>query len=213
MDRSEVGLIIPALNEAASIGAVVNRAKNFGIVIVVNDGSTDATADVARDAGAIVVNHESNQGYDAALSSGFAKGATLGMKAFITLDADGQHDPDLVARFVKEISSGVDLVLGVRDRRPRLSEHLFALYSRWRFGVRDPLCGMKGYSAKLYQDIGFFDSYGSIGTQLALTSLRKGYKFSEVEFKVRDRLDSPRFGRLIRANLKIFRAMFKDILS
>lgn len=213
MDRSEIGLIIPALNEAASIGNVVSHAGRYGVVIVVNDGSSDNTAQVARIAGATVVDHEVNMGYDHALNSGFEKGKSLGLKAFVTLDADGQHDPELLKSFVRELSSGVDLVLGVRNRRPRIAEHIFAFYTRLRYGVRDPLCGMKGYSARLYDSIGVFDSRGSIGTQLALTAVSKNFEFSEIEFNVRDRLDSPRFGRLLSANLRILKALAKDVVS
>lgn len=212
MDRSEVGLIIPALNEASSIAEVVSRASRYGVVIVVNDGSTDDTALVARSAGATVVDHEVNMGYDQALNSGFAQASSLGLKVFITLDADGQHDPDLLSKFITALSS-VDLVLGVRDKRPRFAEHAFAFYTRIRYGVRDPLCGLKGYSSRLYDSIGVFDSRGSIGTQLALTAVAKKFSFTEVEFQVRDRLDNARFGRLISANLRILKALLKDIVS
>ena len=70
MDRLRIALVVPALNEAATIAAVVKGALRYGTCIVVDDGSTDDTADRARQAGAVVVSHTANLGYDAALNSG-----------------------------------------------------------------------------------------------------------------------------------------------
>ena len=206
MDRFRIALVIPALNEAASIAAVVAVARRYGQCIVVNDGSTDDTAEAARAAGALVVNHAVNRGYDAALCSGFAEGDRLGCEAIITLDADGQHNPELLLDFIAGLESGADVVLGVRDRQPRLAEHVFAWYTR-RFGIADPLCGMKAYRIGVYRALGHFDTYRSIGAELALFAARNGYKLASVPVKVRDRAGEPRFGRKLSANLKIFRAL------
>lgn len=206
MDRFRIALVIPALNEAASIAAVVAVARRYGQCIVVNDGSTDDTAEVARAAGALVVTHAVNRGYDAALCSGFAEGDRLGCEAVITLDADGQHNPELLLDFIAGLESGADVVLGVRDRQPRLAEHVFAWYTR-RFGIADPLCGMKAYRIGVYRALGHFDTYRSIGAELALFAARNGYKLASVPVKVRDRAGEPRFGRKLSANLKIFRAL------
>jgi glycosyltransferase involved in cell wall biosynthesis len=198
--------VIPALNEAASIAAVVSGARCYGQCIVVDDGSTDDTAEAARVAGALVVSHAVNRGYDAALSSGFAQADRLGCEAVITLDADGQHNPELLLDFIAGLESGADVVLGVRDRKPRVAEHVFAWYTQ-RFGIADPLCGMKAYRIGVYRALGHFDAYRSIGAELALFAARNGYRLANVPVKVRDRTGEPRFGRKLSANLKIFRAL------
>ncbi len=207
MDRSRIALVMPALNEAVTIADVVGAAARHASVVVVDDGSTDATAALARGAGAIVVSHGVNRGYDGALNTGFAEAASRGFEAVITLDADGQHDPSLVARFIAALEGGADVVLGVRDERPRIAEHIFALYTRLRFGISDPLCGLKGYRIALYRAQGHFDSYGSVGTELMLFAARRGARIEQVPFRVGRRTDAPRFGRLLSANLRILRAM------
>ena len=213
MDRFKVAIVIPAFNEEKTICNVVQQAKTYGQPIVINDCSTDDTATIAQEAGAIVITHVNNMGYDSALNSGFKKAYECGYDIIITLDADGQHNPDLLKKFIEEIVAGSDLVLGVRDKRPRIAEHIFALYSSIRYGVNDPLCGLKAYKRSTYESLGYFDSYSSIGTELTIHSIKKGLTFSEIPFDVQERMDSPRFGRLIDANLKILRAMFFDFFK
>jgi len=207
MDRSRIAIVIPALNESASIAAVVERAARHGVPIVVDDGSTDGTAELARAAGAEVVRLERNCGYDWALENGFRHASSLNLEFIITMDADGQHDADLIDQFAAEFERGADVVIGIRDRRQRLSEHLFAWVALWIWGVRDPLCGMKGYATSVYRRLGHFDSYGSIGTELALFGVRNGFRVVQVPVPTRSRAGSPRFGRLIAANWRILRAL------
>lgn len=69
------------------------------------------------------------------------------------------------------------MVLGVRNSKPRFSEHLFALMTKRKFGIKDPLCGLKGYNVKVYEKLGHFDSYESIGTELMLLSARNNFSF------------------------------------
>ena len=207
MDRSRIGIVIPALNEAATIGAIVRRAAAYGIPIVVDDGSVDDTAYLARRAGAVVVSHGQNRGYDSALSSGFKKAAELGSEVIITLDADGQHDPALLKQFVDRMDAGADVVVGVRSRRQRFAEHLFGWYASLCWGIKDPLCGLKAYRTHAYEALGHFDSYQSIGTELLIFAARNGYRLAQTHFNVGERKDQPRFGRMLASNLRIIRAM------
>ena len=100
MDRCRVALVIPALNEEKTIYEVVKESLKFGLVVVVDDGSVDQTAKFAELGGAVVVSHEKNKGYDSALNSGFIKAESLGCEYIITLDADGQHNPKLIHKFI-----------------------------------------------------------------------------------------------------------------
>lgn len=207
MDRSRVAIVIPALNESATIAGVVEVALRYGVPIVVDDGSTDDTGNLAHLAGGVVVSHERNRGYDAALSSGFEKASEIGSDLIITLDADGQHDPSLIQKFIDRINAGADVVLGVRSARQRLAEHVFAWYTRIRYGINDPLCGMKAYRMNIYRALGHFDSYKSIGTELMLFAAKNNYRLDEVPFEVRERLGTSRFGRILSGNYMIFQAM------
>jgi glycosyltransferase involved in cell wall biosynthesis len=211
MDRSRVAIVIPALNESASIAFVVEAARRYGMPIVVDDGSTDNTASLARQAGAVVVSHENNRGYDAALNSGFEKAVELGGDIIITVDADGQHDPSLIQKFVDAIDAGVDMVVGIRSRRQRFAEHLFAWYTSFRFGIKDPLCGMKAYRTVVYEALGHFDSYGSVGTELMIFAVKHDFRIGQIKFEARERKGQSRFGQMLAGNFKIIRAMLHSI--
>ncbi len=204
---------MPALNEAATIGGVLARVREHGLAIVVDDGSRDDTADLARAAGAEVVSHAVNRGYDAALNTGFARAAELGCAYVITIDADGQHDAAQLRQIIAHLDGGYELVLGVRDRFQRFAERWFAFVSKRRWSVSDPLCGMKGYAIGLYLRAGHFDSFGSIGTELAIRSKQDGARTIEMPVTTRMRADAPRFGRRFAANYKILRALARLVVA
>lgn len=207
MDRSRLGIVIPALNESTTIANVVEVAKRYGLPIVVDDGSTDDTAKLSQEAGAIVVSHGRNRGYDVAINSGFRKAIELNTEVIITLDADGQHDPTLIQNFIEQMDAGADMVIGIRGSRQRMAEHLFAWYTNIRFGIKDPLCGMKAYRRKIFDASGHFDSYGSVGTELMIFAAKKKYNFVQIPLNVKARTDQSRFGRVIVGNYRICRAM------
>lgn len=108
--------IIPALNEEISIGTVVLKTKKYADhVIVVDDGSTDDTAEVARIAGAYVIKHSKNRGKGWALETGFDEARKNGTKIIVTIDADGQHDPSEIPKVIGPIiSREADMVIGSR---------------------------------------------------------------------------------------------------
>lgn len=211
MDRSRLGIVIPAFNEENSIGNLVRECRNYGIPIVVDDGSSDRTCEVSHNEGADVVSHKINRGYDAALNSGFDKAASLGCEFVVTIDADGQHDSELISRYIEWLDRGADVVIGIRDKRQRFAEHCFAFLSRVLYGVADPLCGLKGYRMSVYRALGHFDSYDSVGTELALFAVRSGFRLKQFPIMVHERNGSSRFGRKLYANYRIFRAMFLSL--
>jgi glycosyltransferase involved in cell wall biosynthesis len=107
--------LIPAYNEASTLGGVIARTKPFvDAVIVVNDGSRDETAHIAAEAGVQVVSHVINRGLGAAIATGLEAAKRAQADIAITLDADGQHDPSEIPRFVEAIQSGADMVIGSR---------------------------------------------------------------------------------------------------
>lgn len=199
--------VIPAYNEAKSIATVVRAVKHYALPIVTDDGSADETAHLAAQAGAIVVSHASNQGYDAALQTGLFKAIELGFTFAITMDADGQHNPAGLEAFKVELMKGADLVVGVRDRHQRISESLFAVTGKLAWNIRDPLCGMKGYRLSHLQRLGHFDSYKSIGTEYAIRCARSHLRISEIPVLTRDRTGLSRFGAGFKPNIRILRAL------
>jgi len=207
MDPSRVAIVIPAYNETATIGTVVEEVSVYGMPIVVDDASQDDTSEVSGTAGAIVVRNPTNGGYDDALNAGFVRAEQLGYDFVVTFDGDGQHDAKSLAIVLHHLASGAELVVGVRPRKARVAEWLFGLAAHVRYGIRDPLCGLKGYQMDLYRAQGYFDSSGSIGTELMFFGLQRGCRIVQVDVPVRQRNGSTRFGRSLRSDWKILRAM------
>jgi glycosyltransferase involved in cell wall biosynthesis len=116
IDRSSVAAVIPAYLEEKHIGEVVRRTlAQLANVIVVDDGSTDATAANARTAGAEVIVHEQNQGKGASIKSGFRHWLERGATYVIILDGDGQHLPEEIERFLEAAARGIgELLIGTR---------------------------------------------------------------------------------------------------
>ena len=201
--------VIPALNEDEKIGRIVTDvSKHADYVIVVDDGSTDQTGQRAREAGAVVVKHGENKGYDRSIDDGFGKAETLGATVVFTFDADGQHFAADIPKVLAPIQSGsADVVVGARPTKARISEYLFGMYTTIRINVGDPLCGFKAYHIDVYRDAGYFDSYSTIGTQLMLYAAKNGYDIKQVYIQHAEREDESRFGQSLGANLKIIQGI------
>jgi glycosyltransferase involved in cell wall biosynthesis len=106
---------MPAYNEEQSIAKMVLGCKKYvDKVVVVDDGSSDSTAEIAESLGAYVVRHERNGGYGAALRTCFETARELTADKMVIIDSDGQHDPAEIPALLKPLSRGVDLVIGSR---------------------------------------------------------------------------------------------------
>jgi glycosyltransferase involved in cell wall biosynthesis len=125
--------VIPCFNESATIAAVALAVRRQAArVLVVDDGSTDGTAEAARLAGAIVVRHESNRGKGAALRTGLSRALNDGYAWAVTVDGDGQHVPgDLPALFQCAQATGASLVIGNRMHEARKMSWLRRQVNRW----------------------------------------------------------------------------------
>jgi glycosyltransferase involved in cell wall biosynthesis len=153
--------LIPALDEGPRIAGVVLAAAAHLPVVVVDDGSTDDTAARAEAAGATVVRQRPNQGKGAALRAGFRHAIASGCEAVVTLDADGQHDPAEIPRFLEaHARTGADLVIGRRDfrRMPpvrRLANDLGGVAFSWAVGrpIPDNQSGYRLIGRRLMDDL------------------------------------------------------------
>jgi glycosyltransferase involved in cell wall biosynthesis len=113
---SQIIALIPAYNEQAHLAQVLRDVRKYLPALVVDDGSTDQTGTVAEAGGAILVRQTPNQGKGAALRAGFRYALNQGYAGVLTLDADGQHDPQEIPRFLEAYNqSHADLIIGARD--------------------------------------------------------------------------------------------------
>lgn len=116
-----ISIVLPAKNEAGAIGLTVQKIAQYlphAEIIVVNDGSTDNTQQIAEQAGAKVISHPYSKGNGAAIKTG-ARTATG--EVIVFMDADGQHDPQDIMRLLEKVEQGYDLVVGARQQGSQAS--------------------------------------------------------------------------------------------
>ena len=191
--RQRVVAVIPAHNEERFIGSVVLRARTHAdLVVVIDDGSTDATAEIAEAAGAILVRHERNQGKGAALNTGMRKARELEPDALVLLDADGQHLPDEAPVLLAPILAGeADLVIGSRylnGRENGVPDHriwghrVFNLLTRTASGVSasDSQSGFRAMSRRALRKISFSSAGFSVESEMQFLARELGLRVMEV---------------------------------
>ncbi len=187
--------VIPAYNEATRIAAVVNGVKKYvDKVVVVDDGSADATADTATKAGAFTVRHMSNGGAGAATMTGLEAARLLGATMVITLDADEQHDPnDIPAMLAPLQDNRADIVFanrfGTRNKIPfirRVFNGIGNIVSFMATGlwVSDSQCGFKAFGPKALKDINLRMSGFEFCTEIVRESAQHRWRIVEVPTKV-----------------------------
>ena len=213
MLRPNSVIVIPAFNEAEKIALVVRGLSSIAEVIVVDDGSVDATASLCETAGAILVSHLVNQGYDRSILSGLAKAKAMGFHFCVTMDADGQHPKNKLEEFFEKLENGNQLVIGRRQGFQRFGEWVFGLVSQYVWGVPDPLCGMKGYDLRSVNEVMLSSRFDSIGTSVALQLIEAGVRPERVDINTIPRAGSSRFGLGIKADMKILQALIKSLIK
>ena len=178
-------MIIPAHNEAAALAATVDGVREQlpeAEVIVVDDGSTDTTAELAGRAGARVIRHASRRGNGAAVKSG-ARAASGDVLVF--MDADGQHDPRDIPRLLARLAEGADMVVGARSPRSqaspmrRLANGLYNWLASYMTEqrVRDLTSGFRAVRAKRFREFLYLlpNSF-SYPTTITMAFFRAGYE-------------------------------------
>jgi glycosyltransferase involved in cell wall biosynthesis len=145
IDRITVAAVIPAYLEEKHIADVVTRTlRQLANVVVVDDGSSDATADAARNAGADVIVHEQNLGKGESIKSGFRYWLEHGATYVVILDGDGQHLPEEIARFLAAASSTrAELLIGTRMNDVREMPLVRRLVNRYMSAKISRLCGQQ----------------------------------------------------------------------
>lgn len=185
-----VAALVPAYQAAAHLGEVLLGLAALPApppVLVVDDGSRDATAEVARQFGARVLAFAGNRGKGHALLAGFA--ALADHDAVVTLDADGQHPPACLPALVAAAEAGADLVLGRRaitaDMPParRFANRLSSAWCSAIAGQRisDSQCGYRLYRREVLARTPVRASRYEVETEMAVRAARLGFRLAEVE--------------------------------
>ncbi|KKG83982.1 glycosyltransferase family 2 protein [Methanosarcina mazei] len=186
--------ILPAYNEEVSIGSIVLLTKLYADnVIVIDDGSTDLTADIARKAGAEVVSHGANRGKAEAIKTGFTAAADLGADIIVTMDSDGQHNPADIPNLVAPIIKGnAEMVNGSRylnypgKNSPvycRAGQTMQDTTAKMNFNLKitDTQSGFRAYAASTKSIFRFSGKKTAIENEMLADAGRSGIRIAEVE--------------------------------
>jgi glycosyltransferase involved in cell wall biosynthesis len=188
--------IIPAYNEERFIGSVVLKARKYvDTVMVIDDGSRDLTAEIARAAGAIVIRHETNRGKGAALNSGFQKARELEAQALVVLDGDGQHRPEEIPLVFRPILDGkADMVVGSRflgtnNQAPmyrQVGQRFLTLLTNLASGAAstDSWSGFRAFSRRAIDSIRFREGGWGADPEFQFQAKQHHLRIAEVPIEV-----------------------------
>ncbi|MGB9615419.1 MAG: glycosyltransferase family 2 protein [Fervidobacterium sp.] len=182
--------IIPAKNEENNIEPVINKTKKYvDLVLVIDDGSTDATGEVSRRAGATVIRNEKNLGKADALKIGFDYILKTNADLLVMIDGDGQHDPDEIPILLSKIEEGFDIVVGARQFNLKKMPFLRAFsnsFSSWlttfvcRTPILDSQSGYRVLKRKVIESIKFETKRYQLETEMLVKASRCGFKIGFV---------------------------------
>jgi len=195
--RLKIAIGIPAYNEEKNIAVIITRLKKItDKIIVCDDGSSDLTSKIAEELGAIVINHEKNLGYGAAIRSIFLKAKNLECDILVTFDADGQHRVEDIDKVIKPISNGEsDIVIGSRF----LDENEKEVPNYRKVGIKvitkitnatikkqltDAQSGFRAYSKKVLNELNLSELGMGISTEILIKASAKKFRISEVPIKI-----------------------------
>jgi len=193
----KVAIGIPAFNEEKNIGSIIVKLKKLSYsVIVCNDGSSDMTGEIAKELGAIVIDHPKNLGYGAAIRSIFTKAADLDYDVLVTFDADGQHRTSDINSVLKPIQNNeADIVVGSRFSSGDSSEmpkyrkigiKAITTLTNTASGnkITDAQSGFRAYNKKSLHEIIPSDIGMGVSTEILIKANKKNLRIVEVPITV-----------------------------
>jgi len=183
---------IPCFNTECSIGEIVSRAKQYvDQVIVIDDGSHDGTAEAARAAGALVIDHGTNRGYGEAIKSCFEAAKANAADVLVILDGDGQHNPDEIPKLLTPILHGAaDMIIGSRfiakerSMPPYRKFGIDVITLLWNFGsktkISDAQSGFRAYSKKIFETFSLSEQGMGVSIEILEKARRRRVIIKEV---------------------------------
>lgn len=192
--RPKIIVATPAYNEEKYIGSIVLQARQYADeVIVVDDGSTDRTAKVARLSGATVVRHDKNEGYGVAIQSILAQAKERAADVLVILDADAQHNPDEIPVLTRAITGGFDVVIGSRKLHRgsiplyrRLGQKVLSSLTNFLSGTKlsDTESGFRAYSRRAIEALELTEAGMAVSAETIPAAVAKGLKVTEVPISI-----------------------------
>jgi len=189
----EITIGIPAFNEEKNISKIINKLKKItDKIIVCDDGSDDSTGKIAREMGALVIRHEKNLGYGAAIRSIFLKAREQESESLITLDSDGQHRIEDIQTVLEPIKNGEsDLVIGSRFldndgknvpgyRKVGIKILTKLANTSLEQNITDSQSGFRGYGKRVIQEITPSESGMGVSNEILIKASKKGFQIVEV---------------------------------
>ena len=216
VENMKVWIVMPANNEERMMGRVLDSLKREGWrnVVVVDDGSIDRTADIARSKGAVVVRHKRNMGLGAALRTGLATARKRGADCAVTFDADGQHDPKAVRRLVEALK-GADLVIGVRKHvgipmHKRFGNFFLNCVTYLFSGMfTDSQSGSRAFNRRALEKIKIRSNRYEVSSEIIVQARKRGLKVGEAPVKCFYTKYTKARGTNIASGFKIFWGLLK----
>ncbi len=189
----EITVGIPAYNEENNISKIIKKLQKItNKIIVCDDGSSDSTAKIAKEMGALVIQHEKNLGYGAAIRSIFLKAREENSESLITLDSDGQHRIEDIQTILKPLQNKeADLVIGSRFlnddgknvpsyRKVGIKFLTKLANTSLEDNITDSQSGFRGYSQEIIQNITPSESGMGVSNEILIKASKQGLKIVEV---------------------------------
>ncbi len=212
----KVWIVIPAYDEEEMIGSVIRGLKHEGYdnIIVVDDGSEDNTAGIARSEGAEVVEHEANRGLGAALRTGLDEARSKGADVAVTFDADGQHDPKEIEKLL-DVLDGADFAVGERRRNQMpLNKELGNFFLDFMTHVlggpfTDSQSGFRAFGKEALEKIRIRSDLYAVSSDIIMQVGEEDLEFRSVPIRCIFTEYSKASGTTIASGVKIFIDMLK----
>ena len=214
MKTSNVWAVIPAYNEEKNIAKIIKKAKKYvDGIIVVDDGSKDKTKEAAEKANAVVLKHIVNLGKGAALKTGCDYAVKNGAELIVALDADAQHNPDYIPRFIEKLKK-YDIVFSYRKaskKMPfvlRFGNWFISRVARFLYGIslNDTQCGFRAFSKEAYKKVRWSVSDYSMESEMISKAGKQRLKYVQIPIQT---IYSDKYkGTTIIDGIKIVLSMF-----